>query len=202
MQDALDADADFLEVDIWVHRGGLEVRHERRAFFPVPLLFEKWYLKLAPRRPFGLPDLLRETAGRAGVYLDLKNGGGEAAALIGEALDAADADTPLLASSQSWSMLRELRDQCPGIRVLYSVDVREKLDLLFQVTERDDVPFGVSCRHTLLTREIVERLRERGLVVSAWTVNEPGRARELAEWGVAAITTDAVPEIAPALGAS
>ena len=196
---ALDAGADFLEVDLWVHRGRLEVRHERRAFFPIPLLFERWYLKLVPRRPFRLEAVLDAAAGQAGVYLDLKNSGEEAAPLVREALAAAHGAGPVLASSQSWPALRALREECPDIRVLYSVDVREKLDLLFQVLDRGDVPFGVSCRHTLLSRETVDRLTGQGLAVVAWTVNDAERARELASWGVAAITTDDVRGISAAL---
>lgn len=196
---ALDVGADFLEVDLWVHRGRFEVRHERRVFFRIPLLFEMWYLKLTPRRPFGLDDLLQQSAGRAGIFLDLKNGGEDAARLVREALDAFPDTRPVLASSQSWSLLRELRERCPETHVLYSVDVPEKLDLLFQVMERDTVPFGVSCRHTLLTEEVMARFRERNLVVCAWTVNDPERAVELARLGVAAIATDNVLPVSAAL---
>ena len=54
--------ADFIEVDLWVHHGRFEARHERRFPASLPLLFEKWYLRTAPRTPFGLADLL-EAAG-------------------------------------------------------------------------------------------------------------------------------------------
>lgn len=41
-----------------------------------------------------------------------------------------------------------------------------------------------------LSREDVEMLHKEGLKVNCWTVNDPERARELAEWGVDFITTD------------
>ena len=53
----LAAGADFLEVDLWLHAGRLEARHERRIKF-TPILFEKWYLRRAPRPHFGLDELL------------------------------------------------------------------------------------------------------------------------------------------------
>ena len=36
---AVDAGADLVETDLWVHRGRFEARHER-ALYPIPLLYE------------------------------------------------------------------------------------------------------------------------------------------------------------------
>ena len=186
--------ADFLEIDLWVHRGRFEARHER-AFYPLPLLFEKWYLRLAPRHPFGLADLLRETSGGPEVFLDLKNGGGEAARLIRQALDDADGRRRLVASSQHWPTLRAVRDAAPEVTLLYSIDVPAKLDLFLSITARDAGPRGVSCRQQLVTRELVERLHGHGLLVVAWTVDDVDRAEELADWGIDGITTHRVVEL-------
>lgn len=49
---------------------------------------------------------------------------------------------------------------------------------------------GVAVRHTLLARDVVRRLRNATSTIAAWTVNDVGRARELAELGVDVITTD------------
>ncbi|WP_373324439.1 glycerophosphodiester phosphodiesterase [Tepidiforma flava] len=87
----------------------------------------------------------------------------------------------------------------PAIDLLYSIDVRAKLDLFLSVAERDPLPRGISCRHTLLTRPIVEELRRRGLAVVAWTVDDLDRAQELADWGVDGITTHRVAELREAL---
>lgn len=45
-------------------------------------------------------------------------------------------------------------------------------------------------QHTLLTAERVVRLKARGMLVNVWTVNDPSRARVLAELGVDAIISD------------
>ncbi len=180
--------ADFLEVDLWVHGNRLEARHERAAY-PIPLLVEKWYLRRPPRRPFSLDELVATVAPRAGIFFDLKNGGVDVARMVREAMDAASEPPRVAASAQQWELLRALRRACPEIECFYSVDVMAKLQLFRSVADRDLVPTGISCRHTLLSQGLVEELHMRGLSVVAWTVDDVDRAKELALWGVDGITT-------------
>ncbi|MCL6643972.1 MAG: glycerophosphodiester phosphodiesterase [Dehalococcoidia bacterium] len=199
---ALAAGADLLEVDLWLHRGRFEARHERRIRF-FPFLVETWYLKRLPSAHFGLEQLLElaATAG-AGVLLDLKDGGRDAAPALRDLLAAPGPRPPVVASSQSWNILRALSEAVPALPLLYSIDVRAKLDLFLAVAERDPLPRGISCRHTLLARPVVEQLRAAGLAVVAWTVDDLERARELADWGVDGITTHRVAEFRDAFRAS
>lgn len=195
---ATEEGADFLEVDLWFHNGRFEARHERAAY-PIPLLFEKWYLRWAPRKQFGLTELLDAAAGRVRVFLDMKSGGEESARLIRRAIDDAHVAPRLVASAQQWRFLRALRDIVPEVETFYSIDVQAKLDLFLSVHDRDRQPRGVSCRHTLLSAEVVQRLHERGLWVVAWTVDEVERAQALAAWGVDAVTTHRVRQVREAL---
>ena len=48
----------------------------------------------------------------------------------------------------------------------------------------------VNADHTYLTRSAVDALHAEGIRVAAWTVNDAGKARELATWGVECIITD------------
>jgi glycerophosphoryl diester phosphodiesterase len=180
--------ADFVEVDLWVHHGRFEARHERAAY-PLPFLFEKWYLRRVPHLPFGLAELLRETASRARIFLDLKNGGDTAADLVRRSLDEAGPGIHMAASSQDWRMLRAVGERAPEVDLFYSIDVTAKLNLFLSIIERDLQPRGVSCEHNLLSPQLIERLHQRRLSVVAWTVDDLDRARELASWGVDGITT-------------
>ena len=63
------------------------------------------------------------------------------------------------------------------------------------------LPRGISCHHSLLSERAVSGFHEEGLTVVAWTVDGADRARELARWGVDAITTNRVVEIRAALAA-
>ena len=55
---------------------------------------------------------------------------------------------------------------------------------------------AVDVKHTLLKRAVIDKAHDAGLAVLAWTVNDPRRARELVEWGVDTVITDAVDRIA------
>ena len=199
---ALDARAAFIEVDLWVHRGRLEARHERRLPGPLPILYELWYLRPAPRPPYHLEDLLLACQGRAGVLLDLKNGLGETPRLLREALARYGQGAQVVASSQNWPLLREVSVASPQVDLYYSIDTPDQFDLFQSVVMHDPLPTGVSCRHSLLTDDVVAGFHEAGLAVAAWTVDEGDRARELARWGVEAITTNQVEEMRAALAAS
>jgi hypothetical protein len=190
--------ADFVEVDLWVHKSRFESRHER-ALYPLPLLFEKWYLR---RRPpdFELVETLDEIRGRAWLFLDLKNGGEGVVPLL-RFTRRRFPELPISASSSDWGTLRSLADGVPGIDVFYSMEVPERLDLFLSVAERDRRPIGVSCRATLLTQGLVDQLHGLGVRVVAWTVDEVDRALRLANWGVDAITTHRPADLRAILGA-
>ena len=48
----------------------------------------------------------------------------------------------------------------------------------------------VDVRHTALTKEIIDKFHEAGLLVNCWTVDGKVRAEELIAWGVDLITTN------------
>ena len=197
VKDAIEAGADLVEVDLWARRGAFEARHERR-FGPLPLLFEKWYLR-RPDGPFQLAELLTATGDHARLFIDLKNAGGEPVRLLKEALAAARPAVLPVASSQIWSLLRKLRTTLPQVPVFYSIDVRAQLDLFLRIMKHERPPDGVSCRHTLLDKATIQAMRERGITVVAWTVDDPERAVDLVEAGVQAITTHEIRAIRAAL---
>ena len=199
---ALASRAPFIEVDLWLHRGRLEARHERRVPGPFPLLYEFWYLTPAPRPPYHLEDLLLACEGRASVLLDLKNGLGKLAPVLRQTLAAFGRGVDVVASSQNWPLLREVKVACPELDLYYSIDTPDQFDLFQSVMLHDPLPAGVSCRHTLLDRRIVRDFHDAGLAVAAWTVDDGDRARDLVRWGVDAITTNQVEEIRAALAAS
>jgi glycerophosphoryl diester phosphodiesterase len=191
----IDAGADYLEVDLWLHRGRFEARHERRTRW-LPLLFEKWYLRRVPSAHHGLEELLEATAHHdVGIFLDLKNGGREAAILLRRTLAARPQPPRVVASSQQWRTLRAMRELNPEVDTFYSIDVRAKLDLFLSVVERDTRPRGVSCRHGLLNPRTIGQLHQRGLLVVAWTVDDLDRAHQLVEWGVDGLTTHNVDQM-------
>ena len=198
--DAVELGADMIEVDLWVHRGRFEARHERRLPFRAPLLYEQWYVALPHRDPVTLPELIEICSGRCGVFLDIKNSGVETARLVEQDLASAVLPVPVAASSQYWPALRHVSGRLRQVAPFYSIDVVAKLDLFLSVMRRDPLPVGISCRHELVDQSVVERCHEEGVAVVAWTVDDPGRAADLVNMGVDAITTHEVGTLRSALG--
>ena len=48
----------------------------------------------------------------------------------------------------------------------------------------------IDIQHGALTRERIDAMHQAGLEVNCWTVDDPGRAEELAQWGVDYITSN------------
>jgi glycerophosphoryl diester phosphodiesterase len=113
------------------------------------------------------------------------------------ALDAAalwrDAEVPPLLSSFSEVALDAARDAAPGLpRALLldelPADWSERLARLQCV--------ALDVNHKCLTSDIVAQAHSNGFRVCCYTANDLARVRELAEWGVDTIITDAVDLIA------
>src|SRR5262249_18815271 len=51
---------------------------------------------------------------------------------------------------------------------------------------------ALHCGHKHLTRALARTLKDAGYWLFCYTVNEPGRARELFDWGVDALCTDRI----------
>jgi len=58
---------------------------------------------------------------------------------------------------------------------------------------------AMACDHRYLTRDSVASVRDAGLPLLTYTVNEPARARQLWGWGVSGVITDAPDTILAAL---
>ncbi len=61
-------------------------------------------------------------------------------------------------------------------------------DLIFEKLLEDKLDVDVN--HKMLTKELVDKFHGAGMVVNCWTVDDPERAAELAEWGVDMITSN------------
>lgn len=102
---------------------------------------------------------------------------------------------PLL-SSFSYDALQAARDAEPALPrgLLFSSLPRDWRE---QVRRLDCVSLHVD--HRVLNERLVLEIKDEGLKILAYTVNEPARARELAAWGVDAICTDRIDRINDAM---
>lgn len=185
---ALDAGVDMIEADLWRRGAGFALHHERRLPL-LPLLYERWHLRVA-RGLLSLDTLLETVDGRAGLLLDLKSGGRHVAGALVGALDRHPELRHAEVSSHHWSLLRRLRRLRPDLPVYFSIGRERMLAAFERLLPALERPAGVSIHHRLLDARTVERLKLRELRVYAWTVPDRERAQVLADWGVDGVTCD------------
>jgi glycerophosphoryl diester phosphodiesterase len=120
---------------------------------------------------------------------------GVARACFGDAIAAGDpAQLPLL-SSFSAAALAAAREAAPELARGYLLDALPA-DWLAQTRALDAV--AVHTNHQHLTPALARAVKDAGLGLFCYTVNEPGRARELLAWGVDGFCTDRIDLIGPA----
>ena len=113
------------------------------------------------------------------------------------ALDAAalwrDAEVPPLLSSYAESVLQAAREAVPTLprALLFDELPGDWLDRLAQLE-----CVALDADHQQLTLDVVNSAHRNGFRVVCFTVNEPARVAELADWGVDTMITDAIGEIA------
>jgi len=114
------------------------------------------------------------------------------------ALDAAtlwrDAEVPPLLSSFSEEALAAARQAVPALPRALLAD-KLPVDWLARLAALGCVALDVN--HKLLSTDIVGLAHGAGCRVLCYTPNDPERIRVLADWGVDAIITDAVDQVAP-----
>ena len=180
---AVAAGADLIEIDVHLRRGGLEVRHPRRAG---PVLWDREGVRLARGPAAALEPLLASIDPAAEPLLDLKWG---SSGLAGAALAAARraGRERLTISSRRWRLLDGLAGE-PGVRLAYSAAGSRELGRL----RRRHLPDGaaVCVRRDLLDAAAAgELVREHGLVLT-WPVRDHGDAERLVAWGVGGLICD------------
>lgn len=107
------------------------------------------------------------------------------------------AELPPLLSSFSETALAAARDTVPALPRALLIEKELPADWRERAAWLECQ--GLNLNHRYATEEIVREVREAGLSLAIWTVNDPARARELLSWGCNAIITDEVETMAPGL---
>jgi glycerophosphoryl diester phosphodiesterase len=190
LEEAFASGVDYAEADVWLHRGRLEVRHDKTAG-PLPFLWDRWSLKpiWAPR--LTLEELLAAAAGRGKLFLDLKGRASGLADAVSEAIHQAGAEDQV-AFSGGWSHLDRLAELLPQVPRFYTAGSRRRLAVLRPRLERREIA-ALSLDSRFLTNEIVAELGAMGVeAVVAWAVETSESARRLLAWGISGITSDSL----------
>jgi glycerophosphoryl diester phosphodiesterase len=183
------AGATIFEIDVQLGRGRIAVSH----FLPVGrggyLQRDNWRWRwhTAAARDPAVDDVAAVVPPGCAVLLDLKERTAERRReLISAIVETMPERKRYVVCGPHPEDLQRLR--AAGFRTWRTVGGRRSLAALLADGPIPDE--AISIRHTLLTEASIDRLQDVTETVVAWTVNDPGRARQLRDLGVSGITTD------------
>jgi len=148
-----------------------------------------------------LAEVLELVSGRAGINLEIKNIPGEVAfdspkeAAVRAALEALDRTSftgSVLVSSFNWISIERSRELAPEVPTGF-LTIAAIAPAAALVYARDGGHTYVLPSVTALVpagEAFVREAHDAGLRVGTWTVDDPGEARTLFEWGVDAVATN------------
>lgn len=181
------AGADLVEVDVWLHRGRLDVRHAGSIGI-LPVLRDRWVLR--PGRPgrMQLANVLAAARPATRLMLDLK---GEHLDLSRDAIATMAEQRPgepYIVSARHWDLLAPFR-ALPHVLPVYSCGSADSLAEALDLARGEGLP-AVGAHHRLLDATRAAELREQVPEILAWAVESRQRARDLVGWGVTGIISD------------
>ena len=181
----------YSEIDLWFHRGRLEVRHDKAAW-RLPIVWDRGALKLRWRKGLTFEVLLAAMGGRGRLLVDLKGEAEGLAAALAGSLKRAKAEESV-AFCGGWAHLDRLSELLPQVQRFYTIGTLERLAALRPRLERGEIA-GVSINWRVLTEEIASELKEKGVEsIVVWTVETREAAERVMGWGASGIISDSLP---------
>lgn len=178
--EAIAYDADVIEVDVVSFDGQLYASHG----VPIPVIGGSVF-----RGP-PLAKIWIASAGAGAIKLDLKESSPAFQERLFSFLANRQGQRRVLVVSDNPSLLQRLAEREPSAFRIFSVGSADRLRLLDDDPAFAAILDGVSIRESLIDEEHAARLKARGLLIMAWTVNDLERVNELVRLGVDGITTD------------
>jgi hypothetical protein len=178
--EALIFGADVIEVDVVAVDGVLYSAHKP----PLPFIGPRFF-----RGP-SLEQVWTASYRASAFKMDLKEDSPEYVELVAQFLNSRLPNREVIVASRSTIVLAALREKAPQTTLLLSVPDTEALDALQASSALQFLVDGVTIRESLLDSTNTLWLKDRGLMVIAWTVNDIERVNQLVYLGVDGITTD------------
>lgn len=183
---AIEAGADLLETDIWLHGGRLELRHNKRLG-PLPILWERWSISFTWKR-YTLRDLLAHTPESTLLFLDFKGTDmGLGPAILAE-LERYAPNRVVAICGRDYEQLKVIAD-APNIITFYSVGTEAEWPIAQPYIAASAYP-ALSLIASMATPERIDWVTNLGGVVVCWGVNNAEEVARLHAMGVDGFTTD------------
>ncbi len=211
---ALEAGCDGVEFDVRMTRDGvLVVHHDDRAEGPAgPIAVEgSLWVDLArmrfpspqgPYRIHTLAETLEVLRGRCLLNLEMKPPGrvrhAAAADQLIAGLEALRPHESVLVSSFDADLLAALHRRDSGLLLGFLFASMEPFNHLEESEVAESLQ-AIHPRRDLVDRKLMRRAEEAGLMVCAWTADDPAETSRLAKLGVTAVITNRPDAVADAL---
>jgi glycerophosphoryl diester phosphodiesterase len=184
---AIEAGADLLETDIWLHKGRLELRH-KQTLGPIPVLWERWSIAPGWTPRYTLPELLNDAPDDILLFLDFKGDEMDLGPEVLKELQRSSPNRVVAICGRNYPQLQTIAD-APNILCFYSVGDEKEWPVAQELVAASDYP-ALSIKASLATPERMDWMNGvRGTVV-CWNVKSEQQMRELWELGVDGFTTD------------
>lgn len=187
LQRAAAIGADYVEADVRLHRGRLEVRHLKTMRW-LPLLYDRhpWRLAAGWTRRLVFDELLDAVVGDTGIMVDLKGDDDALPDAVLMAIRAMADSRNVIVCSQNWRLIDRFVD-VPEARAVHSIGRSDQLDAFLRTGQPTG---GISIHTSLLSAEVVTSLKQRAPLVVTWPINTTPELERVSSFGVDGITTD------------
>lgn len=184
---AIEAGADLLETDIWLHKGRLELRH-KQTLGPIPILWEKWAIAPGWTPRYTLQDLLHDTPEEIMLFLDFKGDAMDLGPKVLKELQRSAPDRVVAICGRNYPQLQTIAE-APNILCFYSVGEPEEWPIAQEYIAASKHP-ALSLKASLASPERMQWINDRGGVVVCWDVQTVEQMQRLRDLGVDGFTTD------------
>lgn len=184
---AIEAGADLIETDIWLHRGRLELRH-KQTLGPIPILWERWAIEPGWKPRYLLRDLLHDVPEDVLIFLDFKGKAMGLGPAVVKELEQYAPNRLVATCGRNYPQLQTIDDH-PNIITFYSVGDDEEWPIAQELIRTSSTP-ALSIRADLATPERIDWMNQLGGPVVCWGVENPEEMDRLTAIGVDGFTTD------------
>lgn len=184
---AVEAGADLLETDIWLHKGQLELRH-KQTLGPIPILWEKWAIAPGWTPRYTLRELLHDAPEDVLLFLDFKGSEMDLGPEVVRELQRSAPDRVVAICGRNYPQLQTIANE-PNILCFYSVGDAEEWPIAQNLIAASAHP-ALSIKASLATPERMEWINTLGGVVVCWDVQTEEEMQQLRDLGVDGFTTD------------
>lgn len=178
--------ADLAELDVWLHRGRVEVRHAKTVG-PLPLLRERWRLSPGWGPRLGL-DAVIETAGpELQLMVDLKSETLVLSEAVADTFERRLPGAPYAVTTREWWLLEPFEGR-EHVRLIPSAAWPHELgELMPALGERFH---ALSMHITLVEPALMSELAGRGVATYVWPVNTTADVERVLGAGASGVNSD------------